>query len=442
MSLQVGGFKPTPAAKIRIRRGLAGGIDSFTANCHSIAATAYSTENYGYLGALAAKTGMFADYQDNFGVIGNTSAQGLPRIPTALASPRADVLIIPGVPNDFTNTSMTLADSKANILKMIELTKNTPGKYIIIGTGTPRFDDKLAAVPVARQPDMLAFKNWVMDVVSKLTFVVNIWDGFTQAMTVDNLHPNPLGADFLSERLKDVVNSNFEWSQIALAADSTDVYSVGARPFGSLVPNPLLSGTTGVIDASANPVAGSVLADSFKAQGSGLAGVTSRWYKQAAPVGEYQCIELGGMMTAAGGYIYMLPAAVVNRSQLAVGDRIDLRSLFEIVGAGQSGILGWEAELQVTKPVAGTSTNIYYRSMDKYQEPFATPLNMKGKHETQIYTFDGTETAINVRMGLYLASLFSRLATRSPSPTIIVTTDLPLKTFGNISKHGHTSAKG
>ncbi|MCF7545505.1 SGNH/GDSL hydrolase family protein, partial [Pseudomonas sp. P2647] len=75
----------------------------------------------------------------------------------------------------------------------------------------------------------------------------------------------------------------------------------------------------------------------------------------------------------------------------------------EIVGNSR-GILGWEAELIITKPVAATSTTIYYRSMDKYQEPFTLPANWKAALETQRYTGDVTETVVTARMGLYLAT--------------------------------------
>jgi hypothetical protein len=66
--------------------------------------------------------------------------------------------------------------------------------------------------------------------------------------------------------------------------------------------------------------------------------------------------------------------------------------------------LGWEAELIITKPVSGTSTTIYYRCMDKYQEPFTMPASFSGQLETQRGTIDTTETVVSARMGLYLAA--------------------------------------
>lgn len=152
-----------------------------------------------------------------------------------------------------------------------------------------------------------------------------------------------------------------------------------------------------------NAVAGSVLADGYKAVGSGLNGITTRWFKEPAAYGEAQCIELGGNMAAAGGYIYMQPTANVVQTNLAAGDVIEMVSAVEIMGSSR-GILAWEAELTITKTVNGASSTFYYRSMDKYQEPFTMPANFVGQLETQRGTIDLTETVITSRMGLYLAA--------------------------------------
>ncbi|KPW36961.1 Prophage PssSM-02, GDSL-like lipase [Pseudomonas coronafaciens pv. atropurpurea] len=64
----------------------------------------------------------------------------------------------------------------------------------------------------------------------------------------------------------------------------------------------------------------------------------------------------------------------------------------------------WKAELTITKPVGEASTTFYFRSMDKYQEPFTMPANIAGQLETQRGTVDLTETVIASRMELYLAA--------------------------------------
>lgn len=396
MSLIVSG----PISKRRIRRGLGILGDSFSANCHTIAPTAFGTEAYGYAGAIAAKTGLFPSYLDNQGKVGDHSGQFMPRLPSCLTSLTADLWMLLSRTNDSTTAGMTLADSKANVMKAITGFQNTPGKYLVVGTGTPRFGTK--ALTGQALADAIAYKDWVLSYVKQFVPVVNIWDGFTQAMTVDDLHPNILGADFIQSRCVPVINANFEFFGVPLPTDAADIYSA-IRPFGCLNPNPLMTGTTGVINASANPVAGSVLSDNYKASGSGLAGITTRWYKEPSSYGEAQCIELGGTMATAGGYIYLQLSSNITLGNLLAGDVIEMVSAPEIVGNSR-GILGWEAELIITKPVSSVSTTIYYRSMDKYQEPFTFPANWKGALETQRYTCDVTETVVTARMGLYLAA--------------------------------------
>ncbi len=383
-----------------IRRGLGLLGDSFSGNCHTIAATAYGTEAYGFAAMIAARTGLFPSYLDNQGKVGDHTGQFMARLPACIASSTADLWLLVSRTNDSTTAGMTLADTKANVMKIVTAFLNTPGKYLIVGTGTPRFGARaLAGQALA---DAIAYKDWVLSYVSQFVPVVNIWDGFTEAMTVEGLHPNIVGADFISSRVVPIITSNFEFPGIPLPTDAGDIYSA-IRPFGCLNANPLLSGTGGTLPAGVNAVAGSVLADGYKAVGSGLTGITTRWFKEPAEFGEAQCIELGGTMAAAGGYVYMQPTANVVTTNLAAGDVIEMVSAVDIVGSSR-GILAWEAELIITKPVNGTSTTFYYRSMDKYQEPFTMPANFSGELETQRGTVDLSETVITSRMGLYLAA--------------------------------------
>ncbi len=398
MSLIVG--SAPASARRRIRRGLGIIGDSFAANCHTVAPTAYGSEAYGYAAMIAARTGLFPSYLDNLGKVGDHTGQFMPRVPAAIASSIADLWLLMSRTNDSTTAGMTLADSKANIMKVITAFENTPGKYLAVGTGTPRFGSK--AITGSALADAIAYKDWVLSYVSKFVPVVNIWDGFTEAMTVEGLHPNLLGSDFISSRVVPVINANFEFAGIPLPTDAADLYSA-IRPFGCLNANPLLSGTGGALPAGVNAVAGSVLADGYKATGSGLTGISTRWFKEAAAFGEAQCIELSGTMATAGGYIYMQPTANVTLANLAVNDVIEMVSAVEINGSSR-GILAWEAELIFTKPVSGASTTIYYRCMDKYQEPFTMPASFIGQLETQRGTVDMTETVISARMGLYLAA--------------------------------------
>ncbi|SOQ06566.1 SGNH/GDSL hydrolase family protein [Pseudomonas syringae group genomosp. 3] len=392
-------FNPIPRRQ-PIRRGLGLLGDSFSGNCHTIAATAFGTEAYGYAAWIAARTGLFPSYLDNQGKLGDHTGQFLARLPACIASSTADLWLLLSRTNDSTTAGMSLADTKANVMKIVTAFLNTPGKYLIVGTGTPRFGSR--ALTGQALADAIAYKDWVLSYVSQFVPVVNIWDGFTEAMTVEGLHPNLLGAEFISSRVVPIITANFEFPGIPLPTDAGDIYSA-IRPFGCLNANPLLAGTGGVLPAGVNAVVGSVLADGYKAVGSGLTGIMTRWYKEPAAYGEAQCIELRGSMAAAGGYIYMQPTANVVQTNLAAGDVIEMVSAVEIMGSSR-GILAWEAELTITKTVNGTSSTFYYRSMDKYQEPFTMPASFSGELETQRGTIDLTETVITSRMGLYLAA--------------------------------------
>lgn len=379
-------------------RDIGGFGDSFTANCHSIAATAYATENYGYLGNVAAMSGTaFASYLNNFGVVGENTSQFLARIAAPLAS-FCQIFLMPSVTNDRTQSGMTLADTKRNVLDIVEqFTK--AGKLIIVGTGTPRFGTKALSAQAAQ--DAYDYRTWVLTTLSKQVPVVNIWDDFTQADTVDDLHPNPIGAVKIATKFNAII-TQLQLKSIPLPTDALDKYSALSRT-GSLTANPLLATTngTGTIQASANPIAGSLVADDWTILGSGLTGVSVAASVKPASVGNAQSIKLSGAMTAAGGYFSFQPLVTIPTTNFSVGDTIGFVAACSVQGT-QKGLLSAELELIIVKPVSGTSTTIYYRAMDKYQTGFPMNANSAGVLETQRYVIDGTETSIRVRATGYL----------------------------------------
>ncbi|WP_244986574.1 hypothetical protein [Pseudomonas syringae] len=161
-----------------IRRGLGLLGDSLSGNCHTSVATAFGTEAYGYAAWIAARTGLFASYVDNQGKVGDHTGQFLARLPACIISSTADLWMLPSRTNDSTTAGMTLADSKANVMKIVMAFLNTPGKYLIVGTGTPRFGNR--ALTGQALADAIAYKDWVLNYVSQFVPVVNIWDGFTE----------------------------------------------------------------------------------------------------------------------------------------------------------------------------------------------------------------------------------------------------------------------
>ncbi|MFH7416734.1 SGNH/GDSL hydrolase family protein, partial [Pseudomonas syringae pv. tagetis] len=83
----------------------------------------------------------------------------LARLPACIASSTADHWMLLSRTNDSTNAGMSLADTKANLMKIVTAFLNTPAKYLIVGTGTPRFGSK--ALTGQALADAIAYKDWV-----------------------------------------------------------------------------------------------------------------------------------------------------------------------------------------------------------------------------------------------------------------------------------------
>lgn len=388
-----------PKVKRKVRRDIAGLGDSFVANCHTIQANAaYATEVYGMLGGIAMAMGCFAPYTENYGLVGDTTNGFFARA-TAAFTGKADVVITPSVTNDRTDATLTIADTKANILKLLSIARAN-GKYYCVGTGTPRFGTK--ALTSAQEADALEFKRWVLDELSLLTVVCNEWDGFTQAMTVDDLHPNPLGQAFLTARWVEVLSADFDFGQPPYLTFVGQLYGP-KRPYGSLTANPLLAGSTAFSGGTSNAEAGSVIADGMTAGGVNLTGMTTKWSLEDAGNGKAQVVELKGALTTAGGYLTFAPTVKPVLTNFAAGDVIEAIAVVDN-SADAPCLLSWELELIVTKPIATVSTNLYFRAMDKYQEPFSMAAKSSGVLETQRYTVDKTETSITWRLTCYPAN--------------------------------------
>jgi len=391
------GSSSTASASTPLQREIAIFGDSRTAMCHTIAATAFATENYGYAFWACATSGVaFCPYTNNFGVGGDTTAQMLARIAPVVAS-TAQIVLFMGGTNDRTG-GMTVADTKRNITSIVRRLQKS-GKIVIVGNDTPRFGAK--ALTTQQQADHIAIRDWITNDLSKITPVVDTYSLITPADLNDELHPNVKGAAKLGALAFGPALKKYLSVPVDLPTEALDAYSATSTT-GSLITNPLLTGSVSLSTSSINPVANSVIATGYKSAGSSFTGVTTKWTKEVAAFGEAQVIQFGGTATA-GAYITFTPTAVFPLANVSVGQSLSLMAGFEIVGDG-AGILGVVAELLVTKPVSGTSTTIYYRDGDKYQEPFGMPANVSGSLDTQRYVFDGTETLIVPRIAIYLAA--------------------------------------
>lgn len=371
--------------------------DSRTAQCHTVAATAFSTENYGYAFWAAQASGGFCPTTHNFGVGGDTTAMMLARIAAVVACP-ADIVLFMGGTNDRTS-SMTVADTKRNILAIVRRLQKA-GKVVIVGNDTPRFGSKALTAP--QQVDHEIIRDWINNELSKLTPVADTYSRIVVSDLHDELHPNPKGAYKIGALGFGPVLATYIRLPVDLPTEATDLYSVN-NITGSLTANPTVLGSVTQATGSVNPIAGSVVATGFKGAGSSFTGLTTQWSKEVAQYGEAQVIKFAGTPTTAGAYFTFLPTATFTLANVSAGNTISLMCAYDLVGSG-AGLLGITAELLITKPVDSVSTTIYFRDGDKYVDPHSLPTGpITGALDTQRYVVDGTETAIVARVSCYFA---------------------------------------
>jgi hypothetical protein len=320
-----------------------------------------------------------------------------------------------GSTNDRTATSpvMTVADTKRNITAIVRRL-NKAGKIVVVGNETPRFGAK--ALTTQQQLDHEAVRDWITNELSKVTPVVDTYTGIVDADLIDGLHPGPSGSRKIGKAYATAL-SRFLKQPVDLPVDSLDQYS-SVDVTGSLIANPLLTGSASLTTSSVNPAANSVIATGYKVAGSAMTGLVTAGSKKTATtgIGEAQVFTFTGAATTAGGYLAFSPTATFTlpTTNLAVGDVISLVCGYDIVG-DNTGLLSVEAELIITKPVASVSTTIYYRDGDKYVEPFGMSTdNVSGSLDTQRYTWDGTETVAVPRISIY----FKQNATQNVSVEI------------------------
>ncbi|WYW01487.1 lipase [Pseudomonas phage vB_PpuM-Amme-1] len=364
--------------------------------------TAFSTKNYGIYNWVAMLTGVIRlPYTLNFGIGGQNTAEMLARV-EAVAAAVGDIVFFLGSTNDRTASApaMTAGDSKRNITAIIRRLQRA-GKIVIVGNETPRFGDKVLTGQALA--DHIEVHNWITNEVSKWTPVVNTWDAIVEADLRDGLHPHVQGAFKLAQPYLPLVR-RLEFLPVDLPVDSGDLYSA-VNKTGSLGANPLLLGSSNMSTASVNPTAGSVVATGFKAAGSAFTGLTTTWSKEVRTdgPGEYQVIQFGGTPSVAAAYLAFSPTTTFSLANMAVGDVFSLVGAIRVDGT-TSGILGVTAEVLVTKPVNSASTVFYFRDGDKYVDPYTLPAVVPlTSLETQRYTWDGTETAVTVRVTVYFA---------------------------------------
>ncbi|MDQ6434521.1 SGNH/GDSL hydrolase family protein [Mesorhizobium sp. LHD-90] len=311
------------------------------------------TTTQGWLWWLQLMTGARFDFQPsyNFALSGSSSEKVRDGAVDLRGQPPGYVVSIVDT-NDRTagwsaaRTIAALADYQAKILSY--------GHRLIWIAGTPRGDGTPDGVrrtlSGAELADALQVRAWFLAQASvKSVHVADPWplmldhdsaqgrarDGILR----DGLHWGPVGARLVAQALTPVFDTLLE-PRARLVMSNDDLYSV-ANPGGSLVANPMFSGSGGMLGAGCS----GDLADGWSAEaGQGMSAVFS---KVTIDGDEWQQVVVSGAPLApnAGGDpldptpVSLVVSADIDPLDLAQGDRFETLGAIEL-DPGSSGLRG------------------------------------------------------------------------------------------------------
>lgn len=371
-----------------LRRNVAIYGDSRTANCSSGTLPNKITENYGYASWLGQYSGgrICFDPAFNFGVGGNTSAQWAARVGDVVAS-AADVVVCLISTNDRT-ADFTLAQTQQNIENVVAKLK-AAGKIVIFIAETPRGGANALTAP--RQAIHDQTRAWMKAYLPKLGVrVVDVYDLLldTATVTVDGLHPNPVGARIIGEALAREIQDLFD--SPAILPRFSSVYDASTNPFGQLNTNALLTGTTGTKAGSSNTTGD--VATGYTTAGSSWTGMSVVASKEAHTTGEKQVFKFSGTPTSSGSLFTFEQIVTLASAKSAASVKGVADIEFEMTGC-----LGVSLDLRI---VDGATFNV--KCCDRYQDGFPmSTIKVDGVQETPAATITGTATEVKVRVSVY-----------------------------------------
>lgn len=274
----------------------------------------------------------------NFGVVGDDSADVLARVGSAITCSAATVVVFCST-NDAAN-GLTGAQSIANLSAIVQALLNA-GKIVILVAELPRGDSVNTSSRLAGN-DLLghmAVAQWCRAQIGVYPnlYVLDVWPGFADLASANG--------DAVAGRLHDGLhisyNGNLLFAQLALplfqalfpavnllAVSAADLYDATHNPRGAINANPLMAGTAGT---KANGATGNV-ADSF-----GLIGFTTGGAVAAAKTtvdGKvFQDLVISGTPTA--GNVAFRTDAATPASKVAPGDWVEAYADIEILDVTQ-----------------------------------------------------------------------------------------------------------
>lgn len=240
----------------------------------------------------------------NFGVAGENTQQILARAPAAIAAAKAagaNVMWYIGGTNDYTG-GITDEQRKANVLATLDLIVKG-GLMPLVICETPR---RSADEPSYIERHWI-YRQWLKGYLPTLGYkVIDVWPFLSDPTnpkvmppnsTYDNQHGNPTQQQIMGLGAWRQAASVF--GSKSILPISNDVYNATTKPNGSLVRNPLMTGTGGSKTANAN--ATGQVADNWTVEAENFGGLKTECSLVPHPVAGYiQIIRIYGKSTATG----------------------------------------------------------------------------------------------------------------------------------------------
>lgn len=371
-----------------LRRNVAIYGDSRTANCSSGALPNKFTENYGYASWFGQYSGgrILFDPAFNFGVGGDTTTQWAARVNTVIAS-AADVVVCLISTNDRT-ADFTLAQTQQNIENVIAKLQ-AAGKIVVFIAETPRGGANVLTAP--RQAIHDQVRAWIKSYLPTIGVrVVDVYSLLTDtaSVTVDGLHPSPVGARIIGEAVAKAIKELFK--SPAILPKESAVYNSATNVFGPINTNALLTGTTGTKSASANSTG--VVATGYTIAGSSWTGMSVVASKEATAIGEKQVFTFSGTPTTSGALFTFEQVITLADAKTAASVKALADIEFAMVGC-----LGVSLDLRI---VDTATFNV--KCCDRYQDGFPmSSVSVHGVQETPAAAITGTATEVKIRVSVY-----------------------------------------
>lgn len=316
--------------------------DSQSAICHGGTAPYNLVKSFGYAFWVAHYSGgkINVPRELNYGVAGDTTTQMLARLSTVASAP-VDLVLVQGGGNDNSGD----IDPSVTVQNIVEICRKLveSGKTVCYTTTTPRAVAQAQATN--RINALLETRKQLLQVLPLHgVLVADPWAEMVDpnsatylplpGLLYDDLHSSPKGAEIVGRTVWNAIKHLPFFGARLLR--SNVVYNATSNPLGALTVNPLMTGAGGGVQASCNPVAGSVAPTGWLIYGENFGGLSTTSYVE----GDELVIKVSGKSNSAslpaiGIYQDLTMSQVLANDQLKGSARLKLKgSTGAVLGAG------------------------------------------------------------------------------------------------------------